>query len=80
MTMRKVFTVAVSLAVAGCAQPSDKGKSEPAPIGRFQIVNDTKNDGVFWVDTRYGTVEQCMWVENTNQWKCFTVKQGVLVD
>ena len=42
-------------------------------IGRYQIVNDTKNDGVFWVDTASGRVEQCQWANQ--KWICFRVRE-----
>ena len=45
-------------------------------IGRYQIVNDTKNDGVFWVDTVTGRVEQCQWGSFSKKWNCYAVRSG----
>lgn len=74
--MRIVFLVGAVLAVAGCNdQPTPDPNDE---IGRFQIVNDTKNDGVFWIDTRDGDVKQCMWNTEARAWQCYNVKNGIL--
>jgi hypothetical protein len=53
--------------------PDSLAQGTSSPVGRYAIVNDTKNDGVFWVDTVTGRVEQCQWA--TDSWKCFTVRR-----
>lgn len=69
------FVLANLILLSGCSE--EKGNNK---IGRYQIVNDTKNDGVFWVDTVTGRVEQCQWTEigSEHSWKCFTVKSSEL--
>jgi len=53
-------------------------KRDTVEIGRYQIVNDTKNDGVFWLDTATGKVEQCQWANlgSNSSWQCFKVRSG----
>jgi hypothetical protein len=43
-------------------------------VGRYQIVNDPKHDGIFWVDTVTGAVKQCQWLKSKNEWACFDVR------
>lgn len=63
--------------VAGCQGASDPQAFETradTEIGRYQIVNDTKNDGVFWIDTATGLTQQCQWNAVGNEWQCYTVR------
>ena len=69
--MKLVALLAMSIVVIGCQS------REPQKIGRYQIVNDTKNDGVFWVDTVTGQTEQCLWAAEQSHWSCFKVKDGI---
>ena len=75
MKFLAVATAAVLLAGCQDIEPMSEQSAQPElAIGRYQIVNDTKNDGVFWVDTTTGRTEQCQWVSQVEEWRCFTVK------
>ena len=71
----KVLIVTIgAILMSGCNQ-SEIIPQEASEIGRYQIINDPKHDGVFWIDTATGSVEQCQWTDlNGGSWKCFGVK------
>lgn len=74
--VRFALCLLASAMLAGCSELEGFSNSDPdsPKVGRYQIVNDTKNDGVFWIDTKTGRTEQCMWVAETTEWRCFVVR------
>lgn len=72
------FIVAIGTLTSGCKQSKQISKdidSDEKSIGRYQIIDDPRHDGVFWIDTAKGEVQQCQWTElDKGSWRCFTVK------
>lgn len=63
------------VALTGCQEPSGAGSGVVTGSGAYQIVDDTKNDGVFIADTSTGRVEQCQWLTSSEEWACFVVRK-----
>lgn len=72
----KAFSIfSLFIIMTSCKQKENNVQLEKSEIGRYQIVNDTKNDGVFWIDTATGNVQQCQWTDlDKGSWRCWTVK------